>query len=170
METIQTEVPWYTTGLWKTANRAISHTIDRNLCALSDAQRLALEIKSALKALFPLMDGLCIKSCPDCDAICCSHAFVWFDFRDLLFLHLADIVIPQKQLRKLRGDHCLYHCATGCQLERIQRPFICTWYLCPSQTRCLREELHQMDATLDSLNRIKQLRKKMEKRYIEAVI
>lgn len=165
-----TQIPWHTDDLWKAANGAIADAIERNFLKLGQPQNLSMQIKKELALLSPLMDRLCHVSCPECEDVCCSHAVVWFDFKDLLFFHLAGITIAKSQLRRHRSDPCRYQSPTGCLLNRIQRPFVCTWYLCPDQTRYLREELHQMGTMTTALDRIKQLRRKMEDRFTEAVI
>jgi hypothetical protein len=60
-------------------------------------------IPALLELIFPLMDHLCRKTCPDCTNICCRRAWVWADFRDLLFCHLAGIPRPDQQLLDRSG-------------------------------------------------------------------
>jgi hypothetical protein len=101
--------------------------------------------------------------------VCCRRAWVWVDFRDLLFLHLAGIPVPDHQLLSREGNSCRYGGSSGCRLDRIQRPFVCTWYLCPAQTRILRKQPAEMKLITASLQQIKRLRHKMEMSFIRAL-
>lgn len=35
------------------------------------------------------MEDLCRRARPDCTDICCRRVWVWVEFRDLLFFHIA---------------------------------------------------------------------------------
>ena len=137
--------------------------------ALDESRRLAHRLKQQLTSTFPLMNRLCRKTCPDCMEVCCRRAWVWADFKDLLFLHLADIPLPERQLVCRQGDHCRYGSPGGCRLDRIQRPFVCTWYLCPAQTRILRKQPAEAERLLNTLQQIKIQRRRMENTFIRAV-
>lgn len=167
MENASTIIPWHSETLWQEANASFRHTLQRHRDRLDQPCRIAMTIKEQLAPLFPLMDWLCAATCPECHDVCCRHATVWFDFKDLLFLHLAGIPIPEAQLIGHRKDRCRYSSPEGCRLERLQRPFICTWYLCPAQTQCLRQAPHQMADATAYLNRIKELRAELEAAYIQ---
>jgi hypothetical protein len=162
-------IPWNTPALWHEANAGFAHVLHRNHRATDASRRLAHELLAQMAALFPLMDRLCRTTCPTCSDVCCRHACVWIDFRDLLFLHLAGLSVPDGQLLGGRGEHCRFACPDGCRLDRIRRPFICTWYLCPDQTRCLREDPAEMRRTTKCLQRMKHLRRDMEIAFIRAV-
>ena len=116
------------------------------------------------------MDHLCRRTCPDCTNVCCRRAWVWAEFKDLLFLHLAGIPVPDQQLLDHQGDRCRYKNPDGCRLDRIQRPFVCTWYLCPSQTRFLDHQSAEKHNLSRILEQIKNDRKRMEASYIRAII
>ncbi len=161
-------IPWRTSALWLEANNSLKHILQNTGPALEESRRLAHRLKQQLISTFPLMDRLCRETCFDCADICCRRAWVWADFRDLLFFHLAGIQPPDQQLLSRQGEHCRYGGPMGCRLDRIQRPYVCTWYLCPAQTRRLREEPAQMNAISDSLRRIKGLRQEMETSFIQA--
>ena len=89
---------------------------------------------------FPLLDELCMATCTYCPDPCCFSAYAWFDFRDLLFAHLNGLAVPPAQLMTDRKMICRYLGVRGCTLERISRPWICTWYLCPAQLGALRAD------------------------------
>lgn len=169
MEATVPFIPWPTPGLWREANDSIQHTLQRNRDALAPCRHLAHELRRQMTALFPIMDHLCRATCPTCADVCCRRACVWIDFKDLLLLHLADIPLPDGQLLGSRGEHCRYGAPDGCRLDRIQRPFVCTWYLCPAQTQRLRRYPRQMARIMEALQRVKQLRQEMEMLFIRAV-
>jgi hypothetical protein len=84
-------IPWNTPALWCEANASLAAAVGRNRPVLAEPQRQAGRIQRLYQLTFPLMDRLCSETCPDCTDICCRRAWVWADFKDLLFFHLADI-------------------------------------------------------------------------------
>ena len=163
-------IDWPTERLWREANASLSRSLNHHRKQLSESIRLANRLRSHLLSIFPIMDGLCQRTCPDCTDICCQHAWVWADFRDLLFLHLAAIPVPDRQLVGRRGDHCRYASPQGCRLERLQRPFVCTWYICPAQTRLLSKQPAEQAPLSVTLGQIKIERRRMEELFIKAVM
>jgi hypothetical protein len=87
-------IPWNTPALWCEANASLAAAVGRNRPVLAEPQRQAGRIQRLYQLTFPLMDRLCSETCPDCTDICCRRAWVWADFKDLLFFHLADIPCP----------------------------------------------------------------------------
>jgi hypothetical protein len=162
-------IPWNTAALWQAANAGLGVSLDRNRAALDDARGHAQRLRHLLERTFPIMEELCRQTCPACTDVCCQRAWVWADFKDLLFFHLAGIDPPDHQLLSRKGEHCRYASPDGCRLERIQRPFVCTWYLCPAQTQRLRQAPAEMKIVSESLQHIKQLRQEMERSFIWAV-
>ena len=169
MNDLFSAIPWHTPALWQEANTSLKHILQHHGPALDESRRLAHRLKQQLTSTFPLMNRLCRKTCPDCMEVCCRRAWVWADFKDLLFLHLADIPLPERQLVCRQGDHCRYESPDGCQLDRIQRPFVCTWYLCPAQTRILRKQPAEAERLLNTLIQIKRRRRQMEDMIIRTV-
>ncbi|MCB2148249.1 MAG: hypothetical protein KQI81_17365 [Deltaproteobacteria bacterium] len=169
MDDHRSSVPWNTRALWREANTSLATTVRQNRPGIAESRRQARQIKRLLESTFPHMDRLCRRTCPDCTDACCQRAWVWADFKDLLFLHLAGIPAPGRQLLDPQGGHCRYEGPAGCRLERIRRPFVCTWYLCPAQTQRLRKEPAEMQVIQTSLRQIKALRQGMERSFIWAV-
>ncbi|WP_319522008.1 hypothetical protein [uncultured Desulfosarcina sp.] len=162
-------VPWNTIGRWQEANACLAKTIGNHAPALADCRRQARQTRRLLDSLFPLMEDLCRRTCPACTDICCQRAWVWADFRDLLFFHLDGISVPERQLVSRQGDHCRYAGPAGCRLDRLQRPFVCTWYICPAQTRLLDNRPKEKRHLTSALEQIKALRKQMESAFIRVV-
>ena len=87
-------IPWNTTALWQEANASLSLSLLRNRTAMGAARDCASQLRHLLERTSPIMEALCRQTCPSCNDICCRRAWVWADFRDLLFLHLAGIPLP----------------------------------------------------------------------------
>ena len=161
-------IPWHTPALWLEANATLGFLLERHTPELEAPRQLAHQMRTQLTSLFPIMDGLCHTTCPACSEVCCQHASVWIDFKDLLFFHLAAIPVPDSQLLSRRGERCRYATTDGCRLDRLQRPFVCTWYLCPAQSQCLREQHDRWHTTQTCLQQIKHFRHRMEMSFIQA--
>ncbi len=122
-------------------------------------------------SLFRLLDELCTTTCTYCPDPCCFSAYAWFDFKALLFAHLNGLAIPPAQLMTDRKMICRYLGNRGCTLERISRPWICTWYLCPTQLGALRADAARGKKAffLETAAEIRRERKEMETAFIEAL-
>ncbi|XPS89954.1 hypothetical protein Dvar_79730 [Desulfosarcina variabilis str. Montpellier] len=163
-------IPWDTKTLWREANASLNQSVCHHRHRLCDSLRSADRLCVHLLSVFPIMDDLCQHTCLDCADICCRHAWVWADFKDLLFLHLAGIPAPDQQLVGRRGDHCRYASPHGCRLDRLQRPFVCTWYICPAQTRLLNKQPAEQARLSAALEQIKIERRRMEEQFIQSVM
>jgi len=162
-------IPWNTPALWHAANASLAISLAGCGAANGAARDHAAQLRHLLEQTFPIMENLCRETCPACTDVCCQRAWVWVDFKDLLFLHLAGIDPPERQLLDRQGDHCRYAGPKGCRLERIQRPFVCTWYVCPAQSRILDRQPTEKNNLARILEQIKTRRKRMEASYIQAV-
>jgi len=166
----RTEPLWGSIAKWKIVNRDLGYLIHRHDDELKIAMNLARDLEARLALIFPILDDLCSVTCPWCPAPCCLTAEVWIDFKDLLFLHLGGHTIPDKQLRSNSNKVCYCWSPKGCALPRISRPWICTWYLCPTQQANLRQKARH---TQDEFNRlvqaVKTCRTEMEDEFIRTV-
>lgn len=169
MDNTFSSVPWNTPETWQAANTSLSTAIRHHWLAMADLTGDAHTIRQYYEILFPLMDNICCHTCPGCRDICCRRAWVWIDFKDLLFLHLAAIPTPDRQLLQQQGDRCYFAGPEGCRLKRIQRPFVCTWYLCPDQTRLLGNQAGAKQRVMRALWQIKTGRNQMEAAFIRVV-
>jgi len=159
--------PWVKTHCWRQINGRLEYWIDRRRGRLKKALEAAQEAAGVFQGLFAEMDALCAGSCRFCPDPCCRSARPWFDFTDLLFLHLLDESIPPRQIRSTPRQACHYLEFHGCRLARLKRPFICTWYLCPTQRlRAGRRRLARLTADIHA---VKTLRRRMEQGFIRAV-
>lgn len=160
-------IPWATRLSWRMAHQAVTYHLRRYRTDLEPLCIQAQTLESCFRDIFPILDELCAASCPWCPEPCCLKASVWFDFKDLLFMHFNQLVIPPCQPRANLKNPCCYHRSRGCRLPRINRPWICTWYLCPTQTAILRKDHPvERDSLKQALSQIKSERNLLESEYI----
>ncbi len=133
---------------------------------------IAADIRRRLKTLFPLMDEMVQSCCHICTTPCCIFNRVWFDFPDLLFLHLLGERIPPAQLSTGAADNpCCYLAGDGCQIPRIMRPWGCFAYICPSNRDYLKRKKRAVGIHLgQELGRIRALRIDMEESFNRTVL
>ena len=163
-------VPWRSRREWSEAVRALDRLVLSRDGGLAEALSRAAAVRDALEELFPLLDALCLQTCVRCPDPCCLHAAVYVDFRDLLFLSLSEIDRPPGQLRRHPGETCRFFTDHGCRLPRLQRPWVCTWYLCAAQrSRVAEWTASNRHRLLDGLDRIRAERKRMEESFLLAV-
>lgn len=161
--------PWSDPGAWQRVNGALSVIKADFAPDLSEARGPAGRLAELLGRAMDPFHRLCQATCIHCFDPCCLKAKVWFDLWDLVFLHLTDRDPPPGQpIRNLRGETCRYLSHRGCRLDRFSRPWICTWYLCPTQTARLRGE--RVPSTLSGvIQEMKAVRKEMAARF-ESVV
>jgi hypothetical protein len=68
-----------------------------------------------------------------------------------------------------RNKHCRYASPRGCRLQRLQRPFVCTWYICPAQIRLLQTQSPERARLAAVLQQIKTNRRLLEDLYIQTI-
>lgn len=130
--------PWSTPTDWQAANQSFSHLIRLHDPAFAPVRAAALLLAERLATLSNGVDRLCRATCRFCPKPCCDSAWAWFDFKDLLFMHLCGMALPGGQTLSAPGDRCRYLGPRGCRLPRLARPWVCTWYACPPQAARLR--------------------------------
>ena len=106
----------------------------------------------------------------DCPEPCCLTACPWYDFRDLLFLHLNPLEIPQSQPIHTYKDSCCYLSPRACTLSRITRTWICTWYRCPGRKANLKKRNRRQWETINrTVSKIKRGHEQLEVEFIRAL-
>jgi len=169
-ERSESGIPWATPMSWQAVNQTVDYHLQRYRADLNQPEILAREIKSCLNTVFPILDALCAHSCPWCPEPCCLSASVWFDFKDLLFLHFNTLSISPAQPKADFKTPCRYLGPRGCRLPRIARPWICTWYLCPTQTAKLKNgEAHKREFIAHAIAQIKSGRNLLECEFIRII-
>jgi hypothetical protein len=162
--------PWSTQGSWQEANDALGLTIKRYQDQMGELKALARRIIERIEGLDALLNDICSKACPSCRDSCCRRARVWFDFKDLLIMHLGGNIILPGQLRGPHDSSCRYLSHTGCLLQRPQRPYVCTWYICSM----LKEHLAQRapserEYLSNSLTAVQSARSDLENQFVRIV-
>lgn len=160
-------LPWSTPPLWQAATQTMAFTIRQYRGALLPVIDLSRRIYERIHTVDSYMTHLCNQTCPRCQDICCGHAHAYFDFKDLLYLHLSQGRLPAHQTLEKSRQTCRYLNPNGCILPRTERPFICTWYICPDQRACLEQVAPSaMLFLLNSLKALKTGRNQLEAAYI----
>ena len=155
---------------WQESNCALTHLLAIHRRDLERALAVAMEIRSAIDGLTPLMEALCSRTCRFCPEPCCIGHTVWIDFRDLLFLHLLKEPIPPCQAASGPGDACPFLAHYGCRLPPRIRPWMCIKYICPAQRAVLiRKGRPATAALLDKIERIEKNRVTMEAEVIRRI-
>ena len=159
--------PWSNPAEWRAVNQAISRLIHHHDPFFTPTRAIALRLADHLKSLLFTADRLCRSTCRFCPDPCCEKAWAWFDFKDLLFMHLCGSEIPGSQALSAPGDRCRYLGHRGCRLPRIMRPWVCTWYVCPTQAARMRRVPVALRGTFErSVDRVKQQRTALEAAFI----
>jgi hypothetical protein len=153
---------WALPGAWEDINGVVTYLLNHHEHAQKHLQRDAARIDALLQLMNPLLDRLCRHTCTFCPEPCCARAIVWYDIKDLLFLHLSLQPRPSVQPLAHGEPVCRYLGIRGCRLPRRRRPWICTHYLCPAQKKRLRRLAPSRLTLFDTvLERIKRIRRGM---------
>ena len=162
--------PWGPVSAWQEVNLSIDFHIKRYYSRLGPVLQIAREAYIRLESIFPSLDNICRLTCPRCPDACCLSASPWFDWRDLIFLHLNRLSIPPTQTISGYTDTCCYISHKGCTLPRATRPWICTWYLCPAQTANLNAaNIGQRQCLSRVFAEIKALRLGLEDEFVRVI-
>lgn len=129
------------------------------------------QIAQRMAIIDELFGDLCRQTCPGCKESCCHRATIWYDFNDLLFCYLYRDDLPLQQIVKKRGEACPLLTPAGCSLPRLERPFICTWYVCPAQTTIIEQygstdPVRKIYSTLREMQSARQL---LENSFVQSV-
>ena len=162
--------PWVHPAQWLQANDALTRLCAARSSELGALRHEAAQLLKGLEFLFQVLDQLCAETCAFCKDPCCLHARPWFDFKDLVFMHVAALSVPLSQVLTDFSSPCRFAGPQGCTLPRLSRPWICTWYICPAQ----KELLGRVPAPVRSgfqkgLEEIKEGRKRLEDGFIALV-
>ena len=163
--------PWGSIAEWREFHHMLSHTISTSAGELKRARSQAGAIQDQLLTVSDMMAQLSAETCTHCPAVCCLSAKIWADFKDALFWHLTDQAVPLRQTISHVNQVCRYLGSQGCTLPRMSRPFVCTWYLCPTQVSRLQTSPNHnaWEGMQNTLTSVKRLRHKMENTFVNAL-
>jgi hypothetical protein len=137
---------------------------------LEDLKFSAMVMTAEMNKLDKLMEGLCKRTCPDCLGVCCQARNIYYDFSDLLYIHLSQTPIPSRQTRRGPEEPCHYLTSMGCSIPRPQRPFICSWFICSDQEEIISRMLWGKETKLiQSLDKLLLMHRDLEKNFISLV-
>lgn len=124
------------------------------------------QIRDGIQWLDGIMTEYCRQTCSTCEDPCCTAKGVFFNLADILYLTACRTPPPPGQTRTHGSAPCRYLGANGCRLERIQRPYVCIWFLCDAQMEILLNEppARQREFSL-VLQRIRSARSHLEALY-----
>ena len=164
--------PWKNPFVWQEVEKFITTIDQAHQADLEILRKQAGTICGLFEKLSVVMNDLCFLTCPNCQDICCMRATIWYDFKDLLYLYFALGKLPDRQITKVSLDGqttgcCCHFTPTGCNLSRFERPFVCTWYLCPNQKKVLSSTHHRAGEINKMLDEIKVLRAQMESAFCQ---
>ncbi len=126
-----------------------------------DKKALALQIKTKIEELSPLIEFFTSEVCPTCQDVCCRHKHSLYDEEDSLFLKALGIEPINNNNRDPEGP-CEFLKETGCIRKRWERPFRCTWYFCDALLQHMPEASgRRYRAMVKALNELIELRKQL---------
>ena len=161
-------VPWSDRYQWNQANLAIHKIITEDLTIRSALESQSKQILSHIQLLSPLLNRLCHHLCEKCPSPCCKKASIYYDLKDLLFIHTLCLPVPLSQPIRQSNLECSNLGPYGCQLPREIRPWICTWYICPDQYLYMdRQRGNYRSFITEQLWKMKSARNKMETQFID---
>jgi hypothetical protein len=155
--------PWGDEREWEEACRSVQYLRQRYSQGMKEIADLALAVRRGLERLAADMEALCLRTCRFCPSPCCLSARPYFDVADLLTQAFGDIPLPPHQTLLWRQSVCRFSGPRGCRLERIRRPWICTWYRCPVQQKRLATESGDLSAAIAATA---ETRKRLERAFI----
>ena len=163
--------PWVDAGEWQAINQAFRYLVQHHKSSMQHIFSSASRLAELFGLVFYTADELCHSTCRHCPDPCCAKAWAWFDFKDLLFMHLIGLEIPESQTLSFSGDQCRYLGNRGCRLPRIARPWICTWYYCPPQVARMKSKPAVLMGTFERIVRlVKQQRLELETAFVGITI
>lgn len=163
-------IPWQGRREWTQVVVSITTTVATLREKADSLHSIARQIEACYIELDGLLNTLGTSTCCSCTTVCCTVATVWYDLRDLLFLYLVDNRLPRQQITRNADRTCVHLTPRGCCLDRRERPFICTWYICAAQKETLARQHSGMRKDIFALQeQLKVARKELENLYVDAV-
>jgi hypothetical protein len=165
-------IPWAAKEVWSQVVLSLGKTITAMGEKTAGIRRQAEQIFQGYGELDTVLERVCLESCPTCTDVCCTRATVWYDLSDLLVIYLNTGTLPRRQIYRKPDHSCCNLTPAGCRLTRSDRPFICTWYICPDQQKILFRQANRSRkelAVFRTVNAIKAARKELQQAYIDTL-
>lgn len=166
----QTFPPWKDAAQWRQIEIFFRHTWNTAMVA-PEVEELSRAIEADMGRVDVLFDDLCSATCPSCLVVCCRRATVWYDLRDLIFYYTLHQELPVAQILRETGGDCAHLSRNGCRLERLRRPFVCTWYLCSQQKVLVERQKNSAgeESLTTIIERMKWTRRLLEQAFLHGV-
>ncbi len=167
-------IPWACEEDWTQIVLSLSKVISAHSALESETAKirtLSQQIVQTYADIEPILERVCLASCPTCTDVCCRRATVWYDLKDLLTIFLNTGRFPDKQIYRRADNSCCNLTPSGCGLKRSDRPFICTWYICPDQKNVIEglPDCAEGSALFRAIDEIKIARKVLKQEYAKAI-
>jgi len=164
-------IPWQSFEEWHQVFLSIKRIDKLHKNRLGKVYGAAIRIKQKFEVLSEPMEKLCSQTCIYCEDICCVRATIWYDLKDLLYIYFGLNTFPKSQIikktKRNQEKACCHFSEKGCRLSRLERPFVCTWYICSVQKKYETRHHQKINQNFDqTLLEIKNLRNKMEDEFI----
>ena len=159
---------WTSEESWQAVNQSLFKLVnDPALKGMENLKASAMAMAEEMNKLDKLMENLCQRTCPDCLGVCCLAKNIYYDFSDLLYIHLSQDKAPRRQTRKGLDEPCCYLTPRGCSIPRNRRPFICSWFICSDQEEIISRMLWGKERGLiKSLDKLLVMHRDLEKDFI----
>ena len=153
------------TDNWDRLMRRLAQVAGTDPEAAAFLKAQAQKIHRLYKAVQVPVERISRQTCPFCREICCVRASIGFDVKDLLYLYFGGGRMPGQQIyksaRQNQPSACCHLTRNGCRLSRLERPFVCTWYLCPDQKAWAKSQGDDLETVETLFSRIKVIRAQM---------
>jgi hypothetical protein len=128
----------------------------------STKDRLAEEMKAVYEEVSPLIEEFTSRVCPSCESVCCIDRHGTHEAADLAFLSAIGEAPPGDPPKADDALPCRQLGERGCEIQRWQRPYRCTWYFCPTLLEAMPEANPKGYRTLVAkLQRLGELRQQL---------
>lgn len=164
---LRSPIPWIHGLDWEQVVGVITASTEKIGSAREDLFNIAREITSVYYRVNPELEYLADLTCSACVDVCCTRATVWYDLKDLLYLYFSAGFLPTGQIYRTEDEVCCHLTTTGCELPRLQRPFICSWYICSKQKEKVSVDQDGQRKLFSEIEKIKDLRKSLETSFID---
>ncbi len=163
-------IPWQDRQEWSQVVLSITTAVEGLDEEVEHLRDIAWRIETGYAALDDRLNSLVALTCCNCTTVCCTVATIWYDLKDLIFLYLADNQLPRQQITRNADRTCMNLTPRGCCLNRRERPFICTWYICGAQKDALMRQQNGAEKEISFfIDNLKTARNELENCFVDAV-
>jgi hypothetical protein len=111
-------------------NLFLGDFLNSNRDNLQKVRLLAERVKEGIEKINFFVQQATAGVCPECKDVCCISKHGYYNYEDLVYLHVLGLKPPAPDFGRDDSDPCQFLTAGGCSLERPLRPSGCNWYFC----------------------------------------